>query len=329
MTVSRCFRIEQMRRAAADLEGALREIARFHNSLGIDHADNDVDGVFLEALQFSKLRDRNELPIDKESVESLTLGPARDIGVKSFSRFDQRREHLERAALRRRLDLFHDRGQTLFFDRQIAVRTKLRSGFRKEQTKKMINLRHRRDGRFAAAAGDALLDRHTRRQTGDKIDIGFFELLDELPRVGRHAVEKSALSFGEQNVERECRFSRAAQSRDHDHLVARNFDVDVLEIVLARAVNADRAVRFVDCETRRRFRCARRAPARHLPDNEIRGEAPRIAREARALPEFDLQKIFRCANSRSSRSAPAFRSPTTSPPSSPLPDQDRQSSRRI
>ena len=164
-----------------------------------------------------------ELSVDVKRVESLALRPARDIGVKTFARFHQRREHLERPAFRRRLDLFHDRGHTLFFHRQIAVRTKLRSGFREKQPKKMINLRDRRDGRFAAAARDALLDRDARRQAADQIDIRFFELLDELPRIRRHAVEKPALSFGEQDVERERRFAGAAQPGDDDHLVARDF----------------------------------------------------------------------------------------------------------
>ena len=50
----------------------------------------------------------------------------------------------------------------------------------------------------------------------------------------------------EQNVESERRFSRAAQSGDDDHLVARDRDDDVLQIVLARAVNLrSRRLRFV------------------------------------------------------------------------------------
>ena len=83
----------------------------------------------------------------------------------------------------------------------------MRSGFRKQQTKEMINFGHCRDCRFAATARNALLNRHTGRQPADQINIGFFELLNKLPRVGRHAVEKAALSFGEQDVEREGRFA--------------------------------------------------------------------------------------------------------------------------
>src|SRR2546423_765499 len=113
----------------------------------------------------------------------------------------------------------------------------------------MINFGHCRDGRFATAARNALLDRDARGQTLDEIDIGSFELFDELPRVRRHAVEKSSLSFREQNVEGKSRFAGAAQTGDHDHLVARNFDIDVFQVVLTRAVDRNCAVVTVCSKT--------------------------------------------------------------------------------
>ena len=189
-------------------------------------------------------------PIDEKRVEALSLGPARHFGVKAFARFDQRREHLERPASRRGFDLLDDRGQALFFHRQIAVRAKLRSRFGEEQPEKMINFGHGRDGRFAAAARDALLDRHARRQAFDQIDIRLFQLFDELPRVGRHAVEKTALAFRKKKIERERRFSRTAQAGDDDHLVARDLERDVLEIMLARAVDRDGVIAALRSETR-------------------------------------------------------------------------------
>ena len=123
------FRIEQVRGAAADIERALDQIARFQNSFRVDRSDDNIDGVFLETLEFSKLRDRDELAIDEERVEPLSFRPARDIGVKSFARFDERREHLERSAFRRGLDLFNDRGETLFLDRQDRNPDKIASRF--------------------------------------------------------------------------------------------------------------------------------------------------------------------------------------------------------
>ena len=52
------FPIEQVRRAASDIERALHEIARFQNSLRVDRADHDVDRVLLKTLELPELRDR-------------------------------------------------------------------------------------------------------------------------------------------------------------------------------------------------------------------------------------------------------------------------------
>ena len=50
------------------------------------------------------------------------------------------------------------------------------------------------------------------------------------------------MPFREQDVERDRRFSGTAQAGNDHHLVARNIERDVLEIVLARAVDADGVV---------------------------------------------------------------------------------------
>ena len=121
-----------MRGAATDLDGTLCEIARFQNSLRVNRADDNVDGVLFETLEFSKVRNRNQISIDIKRVESLALGPARDVAVKSFASFDQRRQDFQRPAFRRRFNLFDDRGQTLLFHGQITVGTKLRAGLREK-----------------------------------------------------------------------------------------------------------------------------------------------------------------------------------------------------
>ena len=71
----------------------------------------------------------------------------------------------------------------------------------------MIDFSHSGDRRFPAAARNSLLDGHAGWQTFDQIDVRLLELLDKLPRVGRHAVEKTALPFSKKNVERQGRFA--------------------------------------------------------------------------------------------------------------------------
>ena len=118
----------------------------------------------------------------------------------------------------------------------------------------MVNLRDGRHGRFAAAARDALFDGDARGQPFDEVHVGFFELLHELPRVGRHAVEKTPLAFREEDVEGERRFARTAQARDDDHLAARQVEREVLQIVFPRAAHADgrgsRSGLWMRCDSR-------------------------------------------------------------------------------
>jgi hypothetical protein len=53
---------------------------------------------------------------------------------------------------------------------------------------------------------------------------------------------RRALSFGVERVECERTLARARYAADHDELVQRNCEGDVLEIVLARALDQDGAV---------------------------------------------------------------------------------------
>jgi len=76
-----------MRRAAADIECTLNEIARLQNPFRIDRADHNIDCVFLETLELSELPHRNQLAVDEKRVEPLALRPARYVGVNPFRAF--------------------------------------------------------------------------------------------------------------------------------------------------------------------------------------------------------------------------------------------------
>ena len=64
--------------------------------------------------------------------------------------------------------------------------------------------------------------------------------IEELPRVGREGLDVAALPLGVQRVEHQRGLSRPAHARDDDQLVERDIEVEILEIVLARAANANR-----------------------------------------------------------------------------------------
>src|SRR5437763_7180491 len=104
-----------------------------------------MDRMFLEPVEVAEMSDWQKPAVNKKRVEPLALSSAGHVGVESFARFDERRQDLERSAFHRGLELAYDRGDTLFFHRQIAIRAKLRAGFREKQAQKMINFGDRSD----------------------------------------------------------------------------------------------------------------------------------------------------------------------------------------
>ncbi len=72
------------------------------------------------------------------------------------------------------------------------------------------------------------------------VDVRLLHHLEELARVGRQALDVAALALGVDRVEGERGFAGARQAREHHQGVARDLEIDVLEVVLAGAPNVDR-----------------------------------------------------------------------------------------
>ena len=71
------------------------------------------------------------------------------------------------------------------------------------------------------------------------VHIRLLHQFQELAGIGRQAFDIAALAFGIDGVEGERGFARTRQAGQHGQGVARNIDVDILEIVLARAADGD------------------------------------------------------------------------------------------
>lgn len=127
----------------------------------------------------------------------------------------------------------------LRLDGQLAIRAMLHAKASVEEAQKVVYLCDGSDGAFAAAAAGTLFDADGGGQAGDEIDIGAGHLLDELAGVGVHGVEKAALTLGEEEVESEGAFARAADARDDNEFVARDGNGEIFEVVFARPDDAD------------------------------------------------------------------------------------------
>jgi hypothetical protein len=63
------------------------------------------------------------------------------------------------------------------------------------------------------------------------VDVRFFHHRQELSGIRGQGLDVAALAFGVQRIERKRRLSRTGQTRDDDELIARNRQVEILQIV--------------------------------------------------------------------------------------------------
>ena len=73
----------------------------------------------------------------------------------------------------------------------------------------------------------------------DRVHIGALDLVQELARVGGKRLHVTPLAFGVDGVEGQRRLAGAGESGDDGELVARNSDMDVAQVMLARATHGD------------------------------------------------------------------------------------------
>ena len=71
------------------------------------------------------------------------------------------------------------------------------------------------------------------------VHIGLLHQFQELAGIGRQALDITALALGIDGVERQAGLARARQAGQDGQRVARDLDVDILEIVFASAADGD------------------------------------------------------------------------------------------
>ena len=134
-------------------------------------------------------------------------------------------------ALRQLADLVDHLVDRLLRDGLAALRTVRMADAREEQSEVVVNLRDRADGRARVVARRLLVDRDGRREAVNLVDIRLVHLAEELARVRRERLDIAALALGVDRIEGQGRLARAREARDDDELVARDVNVDVLEVV--------------------------------------------------------------------------------------------------
>ena len=152
---------------------------------------------------------------------------------------DHRGEQHQARARRQRQHLVHHLAHGLGREVEAVIRAARGAGPREQQPQVVVDLRHRADGRARIVGRGFLLDGDRRRQPLDVVHVGLFHHGQELARVGRERLHVAPLALGVDRVEGERGLAGAGQAGDDDQPVPGQVEVDVLEIVGARAADAD------------------------------------------------------------------------------------------
>ena len=200
--------------------------------------DDDLDRVLelLVELGHALLEDVL-LAVDLDAREALAGQILEDVLVLALAVADDRRVDREPRPLLELQHLVDDRVEALPRDRLAADRAVRTPDPRVEQAQVVVDLGHGADRRARVARGRLLVDRDRRAEAVDVVDVRLLHHLQELPRVGRERLDVPALALRVDRVEGERRLAGAGQPGDADEAVPRQPDGDVLEVVLAGAVD--------------------------------------------------------------------------------------------
>ena len=212
---------------------------RAHVGLHDEPVDDHLDGVLALLVQLDLVFELADLAVDADAREALFADLLEQLGVLALAAADDRRQQLDARAFGEREDLVDDLLGGLRADLFAALVAVRHADARVQQPQVVVDLGDRADRRARVARGGLLVDRDRRRQPFDVVDVRLLHLPQELASVRRERLDVAPLALGVDGVERERGLARTRQARHDDELVARERQVDVLEVVLPRALDDD------------------------------------------------------------------------------------------
>ena len=220
------------------LEGLGQPLLEFRAHL--EPVDDDLDRVLRVLGEPRNRVDLVHLAVDANANETLRAKLDEELELLALAVDDDRREDHELRILRkreRRVDHLRNGHRRELLLR--VIRTVRIADPRVEEAQVVVDLGDRAYGRAGVVRRRLLLDRDRRREALDQVDIGLFHQLQELARVRRQRFDVAALPLGVQGVEGERALPRSRKPRHDDEPLPRQLEIDVLEVMRARAANAD------------------------------------------------------------------------------------------
>ena len=108
-----------------------------------------------------------------------------------------------------------------------------------KKTEIVIYLRYSTDSRSRITARRLLINGDRRRKTVDTVKIRLFQLTQELSGIRRKRFDISPLPLRINSIKSQRGLAGTGKARDHNKLVSRYVQVDVLKVMFSRTADAD------------------------------------------------------------------------------------------
>src|SRR5260370_20143580 len=128
----------------------------------------------------------------------------KDMFMRALSLLYQRRKQHDTRTFKQIEDRIDNLLDSLLADLAPALGTVRVADTSIQQTQVIINLRYRPDRRTRVLYRPFLIDRESRGEAIDRIDIWLLHSIQELPRVGRQRLHIAALPFGKNGIKSEA-----------------------------------------------------------------------------------------------------------------------------
>ena len=229
----------------------MRQRRRLFNGLGntaqrilADHdtVDHDLDVVFELFVQIDGIIKGAHLTVDAHAAEALRAQVLEQLGILALAPTNHRRQYKRATALPSRQHLIGNLVGRLTLNDATALGTVRRTHASKQQTQVVIDLGYGAHRRARILGRRLLIDRHGWRQAVNRVQIGLVHLAQKLTRIAGEALNVATLPLGIDGVERQRALARTGKTGNDHELVARNGNIDIAQVVLARAANNDRRI---------------------------------------------------------------------------------------
>ena len=212
---------------------------------GLDHAGffcvAEAETICHHVQHFSWPRQRGDFTLSLHLGEAAEREPLRDlIGRSAGGQLHWEGHHQAWITLlATRLHFGINCLRSIVPHRLRRLLVKQRGCTRDQELEVVVQLSHRAHGGTRAAHRVGLVNGNGRGHALHLVHSRLVHAVQKLACIGREGLHVAALPLGVKRVKHQAGFARAARTGDHRQLTRADVEIEVFEVVLARAANAD------------------------------------------------------------------------------------------